>query len=225
MDAIAKIIGSIAWPITIVVLVFFFRAKLEILFASIKELLLNISKVKYREFEATFKNEIAKIEEDVENQKVKNLARYWHSLGETYRESRLWDDAKEAYFRSISNDKTYTPSYTGWATALREAAKGKSKDEQTYLLKLALSKIEEAVSSEQTYPEPERQMGPILIEKAAILVFLREQDQNVVSLEDVKKILENAIASNPKLALAIKRNDAFRKLNDRQWFAKLVTVE
>lgn len=225
MDSIATIVESIVWPIMIIVFGYVFRTKLENLFVGIKDLLLNINKVKYKDFEATFRKEIAKIEEDVQAQKERNLARYWHSLGETYREAELWDDAKEAYSSSISSDKSYTPSYTGWATALREEAKGKQKKEQTYMLTLALSKIKDAVSSEKAFSEPERQMGPILIEKAAILVLLREQDKTMASLEEAKKVLGEAIETNPKLALAIKRNEAFKKISDRKWFTKLLTIE
>lgn len=55
MDNFVKIIDSLAWPIAVLILAFAFRAEL-------RKILNRMSRLKYKELEATFDNELSQVE-------------------------------------------------------------------------------------------------------------------------------------------------------------------
>jgi len=55
METLIKLIDSIAWPLTSIILGFMFRHEF-------RQILKRFNKLKYKDFEASFEKEIAKIE-------------------------------------------------------------------------------------------------------------------------------------------------------------------
>ena len=66
METLTKLIDSLAWPLTTIILGFMFRKEF-------RQILKRFNKLKYKDFEASFEQEIAKIENRTEKLKEKPL--------------------------------------------------------------------------------------------------------------------------------------------------------